>query len=298
MEVHVKADDGVAVPDGCYMSIKVGGTRKESLLSSGRAFRFPDKAQSDIPLKFELLKPIATGYIVPRPDTESYKVAMAVEGILDEMCFKVDLNNAECTTPDKGTRGSVTDTEDASQVAARKAETNELAKGYLEEKGILTFLQAVLQTVVLEKPADPFKAIAKHFAAGFLPVEEDGARAKDEGVAEKIDEEEELGRKPVQLVEEGSHAQQPPEASRASPSFAAASLASRAARQQQVVRGDQPSLQARLHQDPVDTEASMLSVSDDKPAGGKCEKAAELINKSQGSLRWPSLSSQSLRRLC
>merc|ERR1719437_318472 len=47
--------------------------------------------------------------------------------------------------------------------ATAAAKTKQDAKAYLENTGLLPFVQGVLQVVAKQQPEDPFAAMAKHF---------------------------------------------------------------------------------------------------------------------------------------
>merc|ERR1719491_1505234 len=45
------------------------------------------------------------------------------------------------------------------------------AKDYLEQHHVLQFVQACLQTVIKERPDNPYEAMAMHFTSGYHPTD-------------------------------------------------------------------------------------------------------------------------------
>jgi len=151
MEVSVLTNSGL--PEGCILSIRSGTIRRQAPVDSGKAFKFPEPLSN--PLKFDLFMPLASGHLVTRPGEEQYKVDFAEGGAMN------------CELQVKPS--------DPSSVANVKSGGEELkkdssaagAKEFLEQHSILEFVQAVLHTIITERPKDPYMEMARHFMCGY-----------------------------------------------------------------------------------------------------------------------------------
>jgi hypothetical protein len=82
------------------------------------------------------------------------------------------------------------------------------AKDYLESHQVLQFVQAVLQTVIKERPANPYLYMGKHFMSGYAseqksvptsPSAEVEAKAKEEAAKPTEEAKTDEPEKPVRL---------------------------------------------------------------------------------------------------
>mmetsp|Transcript_101231 Transcript_101231/g.158113 ORF Transcript_101231/g.158113 Transcript_101231/m.158113 type:complete len:286 (-) Transcript_101231:46-903(-) len=158
MELHVTAQRGL--PADCVLSVRSGTVRRQAPIASGKAFKFP--APLSNPMKFDLLAPVASGHLVMRPGEQQYRVDFTEGGGM----------SCDITLKDSATTG------DSSQPVvdeSSKKNTASEAKEYLEKHQILEFVQAVLHTVITEKPKDPYTEMARHFMCGYRPQTEKNA---------------------------------------------------------------------------------------------------------------------------
>mmetsp|Transcript_126326 Transcript_126326/g.229351 ORF Transcript_126326/g.229351 Transcript_126326/m.229351 type:complete len:1459 (-) Transcript_126326:350-4726(-) len=166
MEVNVLRHGGV--PEGSVLSIRAGTVRRQAPVSSGRTFKFPGKLEN--PLKVDVFSQIASGYIVVRPGAENYKVSFADNpSITCELEVKDSSSSSAAPSPQPP--------EIEEPAVKRQEAAAASAKDYLEQHAILEFFQAVLQTVIKEKPDDPYAAMARHFLCGYNSAGEAAAPA-------------------------------------------------------------------------------------------------------------------------
>jgi len=155
------------LPDDAILSIRSGAVRRQGAISGDKSFLFPQAAsEGDCVVKVDIMQTIGSGYVVVRPNQtqgKQYEVELGEGRALD-----LEIRSATGAAP-------------AAEEAADTAKTKTDAKAYLESAGLVTFLQGVLQVVALEKPQDPFAAIAAHClrAAGGDSVHQDIAQKGD-----------------------------------------------------------------------------------------------------------------------
>merc|ERR1719203_1059599 len=135
------------------------------MVSTRRPFRFPkDASESDCVVKIDIMQKVGSGYLVLKPHTQAgkqYRVVLNENGV--DMSCEVEVKPLE---------GEAATTAGAKAVATKEeeeenAEKASAGKAYMDKKGLLPFVQGVLQVVVKEQPEDPFKVMAKHFLSGY-----------------------------------------------------------------------------------------------------------------------------------
>jgi hypothetical protein len=164
MEVSVLTESGL--PEGCILSIRSGTVRRQAPISSGKAFKFPEPLSN--PLKFDLFMPLASGHLVTRPGEEQYKVDFGEGGAMNcelQVMPSVSSSTA-CTKPP------------AEDLESKKDSSAAGAKEFLEQHAILEFVQAVLHTIITERPKDPYMEMARHFMCGYKGNEKRSDLAK------------------------------------------------------------------------------------------------------------------------
>merc|ERR1711920_464356 len=105
----------------------MGCVGKPSLV--GRPFRFPKIGMEENPLKIDILKQVATAYLVMKPGEDQYKVLFE-----NDMHCEMEIKQAEGGAPALP----------AAEETNAKGDAQE-AKAYLENHQVLQFVQAVLQ---------------------------------------------------------------------------------------------------------------------------------------------------------
>lgn len=155
-ELAVIAQAGI--PDDAIFSVRAGPVRKQAAVNAGKPYRFPKLTIAESPIKIDILQPIGTAYIVVKPGHGSYQAIFQGKHA-EGMSCEVEIRAPE------GEEAA-----DKEPEAAENAQAAKDAKAYLESHSVLSFVQAVLQTVIKERPADPFAHIARHFACGYDPA--------------------------------------------------------------------------------------------------------------------------------
>eukprot|EP00411_Alexandrium_monilatum_P061729 CAMPEP_0175535284 /NCGR_PEP_ID=MMETSP0096-20121207/24118_1 /TAXON_ID=311494 /ORGANISM="Alexandrium monilatum, Strain CCMP3105" /LENGTH=256 /DNA_ID=CAMNT_0016838073 /DNA_START=136 /DNA_END=904 /DNA_ORIENTATION=+ len=159
MEISLFAHNNL--PEGSIFSIRAGTVRRQAAVSNNRPFRFPSKPM-DSPLKVEVFKPVGTAYVVLRPGEEQYKVS-----------FKgMEEAPMSCEVHVKPVQDGAAPLPPAEENVKESSTSAKEAKDYLEGHQVMQFVQALLQTLIKDKPTDPYSYMARHFSNGYEPSEQ------------------------------------------------------------------------------------------------------------------------------
>lgn len=142
--------------EDAILSVRAGSIRRQAVISGGRSFRFPRSSAKENPLKVDILQQVGSAYLVLKPGEDQYKLKFADGTLTCEVSVK-QLENDDA---------SDWDFDKKADASARGGGAKD-AKDYLEQHQVLPFVQAVLQTVIKDKPKDPFTYIANHFLSGY-----------------------------------------------------------------------------------------------------------------------------------
>lgn len=194
--MEISLVSGTGLPEEAILSIRKGSVRRQGPASCNKPLRFPQKEkapEADRVLKVDIYQKVGSGYIVLKPNqdgTQQYRVAL--DGGGGDMACDLEVKSAAgpatesaeaaealresmrnvvsdaCQTGDlqgllDGRPASAPMRDMEAKPAAKKQDSGE----YLKDKGLLHFVQGVLQVVVKEQPEDPFTFMAKHFQSGY-----------------------------------------------------------------------------------------------------------------------------------
>jgi len=139
-----------------------GAVRRQTVVSSGRPLKFPRSEESQNPMKVDIFKPIASGYLVMRPGEEQYKVLLSGVGGMTSAL------SCELKVTGEGASKAVNPVSiDDALSDPHRSEAVLRAQEYLDKHSLTDFVHKVLSTVVKERPADPYEAMARHFSSGY-----------------------------------------------------------------------------------------------------------------------------------
>lgn len=180
MEVEVLGVTGA--PEGSIVSVRVGGQRRQaaanSIGQSKTPFRFAAGPNGLNPFRVDLLKPVGSAKLALKPGEGSYTTTLHGPGGRD-----VQVKFAVC---EPGKAPPAMDPDEAEAQAEEETKIPPLsldalkgadgqlplsaavAKEYLDQHNLLPFVRSLLQTVIRERPEDPFSYIEEQFrnAAG------------------------------------------------------------------------------------------------------------------------------------
>lgn len=155
MTVEVSILSHTGIPQDAVLSIRAGSARKQAAIGSGKPFRLPHLSVQESPVKIDIMQCIGTAYLCVKPGEERYQAVFQTGGCQPMVC---ELGV-------RPTPGEDSDRRD--EPAPEASPCSEDAQQYLDRHGIVPFVQAVLQTVIKERPEDPFKHVARHCTCGY-----------------------------------------------------------------------------------------------------------------------------------
>jgi len=195
MEVEVLGVDGA--PDGAVVSIRAGSQRKQAAVaaigSGTTPFRFTIGASGVNPFRIDLMQPAGTVKMALRHGEGNYTADLKAIGkggkdvhvrfAVREAGKKGPREPLKSAEREKSVPKPTEDPEDPLQAAAA------VAKEYLEHHQLLPFVRALIQTVIRERPLDPYDFIANQFrcasAAARAPTTNAGANDAESYEADK-----------------------------------------------------------------------------------------------------------------
>eukprot|EP00931_Biecheleriopsis_adriatica_P094695 TRINITY_DN6831_c0_g1_i4.p1 TRINITY_DN6831_c0_g1~~TRINITY_DN6831_c0_g1_i4.p1 ORF type:complete len:714 (-),score=123.87 TRINITY_DN6831_c0_g1_i4:42-2150(-) len=166
MELRIIGQENIDAD--CIVSVQSGPVKRQTNVATGRPFRFQDVPSHGEALEINILKSIGKSYLVLRPGEDCYRVNFKGGDALD-MKLDVEVKQGQ----DDGRPGLVSPEATMKSVPSAAAQE---AKDYLDQHKILHFVQAMLQVLVKQKPADPYACISSHARSGYTQ------RAGKEGV--------------------------------------------------------------------------------------------------------------------
>mmetsp|Transcript_26799 Transcript_26799/g.50420 ORF Transcript_26799/g.50420 Transcript_26799/m.50420 type:complete len:292 (-) Transcript_26799:110-985(-) len=149
MEVEVLRHAGI--PESSILSIRVGSTRRQVHVSQlERPLKFPTKLEECSSVKVEILDVSGTARVACTPSTAEYSIPLEspVEGE-GSTGMEVSL---------KLTGGGSGGHASAEEVDKKKEDA---AKAYLEKHGLTSFMQFIIQSLMKDKPEDPYQFLQR-----------------------------------------------------------------------------------------------------------------------------------------
>jgi len=165
MEVEVLRHSGI--PESSMLSIRAGGTRRQAQLSQlDRPLKFPCGPEGVSTFKIDVLDLLGTARLAYNPGETEYSLSIdpVVEGAnsLMEVVFSVRRPGEEHQPRAVGNT-SVCDA-DAAATDDEKAKDHKkenAARDYLDKHGLTAFMQFLMQSLMKDKPADPYSFLQK-----------------------------------------------------------------------------------------------------------------------------------------
>eukprot|EP00930_Biecheleria_cincta_P002558 TRINITY_DN10356_c0_g1_i2.p1 TRINITY_DN10356_c0_g1~~TRINITY_DN10356_c0_g1_i2.p1 ORF type:complete len:843 (+),score=210.03 TRINITY_DN10356_c0_g1_i2:91-2619(+) len=163
MEVVLQGTEGL--PSGAVLSIRWGDTKRQVPASKiGQTLRFSNAATHPLPMKVEVLSPVAPPQLVHMdPAKETFEVALG-------STMKVRLQQRAA----KELQKPVVDVKSAALgqgLAADKLQSAQEAAAYLEEHDLLRTFQDMLHGLIVSKPKNPHAYVEAHLAKLKKPEE-------------------------------------------------------------------------------------------------------------------------------
>jgi len=151
------------VPKTSVISVRAGGTRRQAQLNMlDRPLKFPCKPEECATFKVDVLDLLGTGRLAYRPDESEYSLALdppdetAPQRAI-EVAFSIR-RRGEPRFPDSGDDRHLSGAEEE-RALDEKREVS--AREYLEKHGLTSFMQFLMQSLMKDKPSDPYQFLQK-----------------------------------------------------------------------------------------------------------------------------------------
>eukprot|EP00928_Gymnodinium_smaydae_P064582 TRINITY_DN4786_c2_g1_i2.p1 TRINITY_DN4786_c2_g1~~TRINITY_DN4786_c2_g1_i2.p1 ORF type:complete len:352 (+),score=73.48 TRINITY_DN4786_c2_g1_i2:90-1145(+) len=152
--MQVRVRDQTGVPEGSIFSVRVGTTRKQGQLQIDKPIKFTSLKSEANPFTIDLYAPIASTRLTLLPQATNYTVD------LDKINGGSLRLGLEITDPDE----PVSPTRAAEKEKAKAETQDERANGckdYIGKHGLMDFMQHLMQSLLVDQPADPFDYLEK-----------------------------------------------------------------------------------------------------------------------------------------
>eukprot|EP00746_Dinoflagellata_sp_MGD_P002864 gnl/MRDRNA2_/MRDRNA2_105600_c0_seq1.p1 gnl/MRDRNA2_/MRDRNA2_105600_c0~~gnl/MRDRNA2_/MRDRNA2_105600_c0_seq1.p1 ORF type:complete len:383 (+),score=67.81 gnl/MRDRNA2_/MRDRNA2_105600_c0_seq1:89-1237(+) len=157
LEVRLKSASGVV--DGSILSVRVGDARRQGPLLVGTCLKFPTQRQDANPFKVDVLAPIANGRLLLTPHQDMYNLQIG------EMSLQLEVSTSNSKSIDNATSTTTPAT------GTKKVSPEAAAREYIERYDLRGCLHSLLQSVVVEKPMDPFQYMAEKLCNRHHPTD-------------------------------------------------------------------------------------------------------------------------------
>eukprot|EP00931_Biecheleriopsis_adriatica_P024839 TRINITY_DN1537_c0_g2_i1.p1 TRINITY_DN1537_c0_g2~~TRINITY_DN1537_c0_g2_i1.p1 ORF type:complete len:284 (+),score=73.94 TRINITY_DN1537_c0_g2_i1:119-970(+) len=170
MEIVLKGTQGVSLDS--IISIRAGNTRRQVPLShADKPFKFPCKLEECGSIKVDFMHVTATARAVIYAEGEQeFNLKLAPKNGMAQVRELHDSEVSFLVRPaaktDKTSAGG--GLAESQLRESRKKAAAQSTERYLEDHGVLTFLQGLLQGIIKDKPADPYNFVAQQFASAVV----------------------------------------------------------------------------------------------------------------------------------
>mmetsp|Transcript_4751 Transcript_4751/g.8129 ORF Transcript_4751/g.8129 Transcript_4751/m.8129 type:complete len:723 (+) Transcript_4751:73-2241(+) len=163
MEIKITSSDGVQ--DNSIISIRAAGTRRQAPIDTvkSKALKFPDSLEKCCmePVKIDIYVPVATARLVLQPTEGSYRLPLDHKDAI-----ATNLGLVVSNSKDSGDSQTVaTEVPGRPSSAERYKDAAASAREYLEEHGLLRYIQSLLHAVIQVKPQDPYDFMRQQMGA-------------------------------------------------------------------------------------------------------------------------------------
>eukprot|EP00931_Biecheleriopsis_adriatica_P039818 TRINITY_DN2276_c0_g2_i1.p1 TRINITY_DN2276_c0_g2~~TRINITY_DN2276_c0_g2_i1.p1 ORF type:complete len:943 (+),score=232.74 TRINITY_DN2276_c0_g2_i1:77-2905(+) len=172
MEVFVTEH---ALPQDAIVSIRFGTTRRQAPLESVAAhpLKFPSSLEAVCePLKIDVLRPIASTRLVLHPHEDNYVIGFdqsddsALQTLsADDYSIKEDMFIGLNIKPGGGNDKPDGAVRPGSAMPVKFQDAAASAKDYLEQHGLLRYVQSLLHAIIQVKPKDPYSFMMEQLGA-------------------------------------------------------------------------------------------------------------------------------------
>jgi len=198
--LEIRLTSAKGIPEGSIISIRAGESRRQAPLRIGDPFKFPKTRETANPFKIDVFSQLGKARLVLRPDVERYVAEISSSDGADDTLATVEFeavdnhskgrhqeqqraspnvaavssNASTCPRPDA--------TVHPASVRARVQKTV-LASRYLDEHGLYQYMQNLIQSLIVERPANPYQYMIRQ-----LQIVDRAHQKADEAGTQKLEE--------------------------------------------------------------------------------------------------------------
>lgn len=162
MEVEVRSHEGI--PTSSVISIRAGKTRRQAHIAQlDRAFKYPMNVEECSAVKVDILDLAGSARIACKPGVNEYSIPLETvtagggyTGMAVDIRLKPLAGGGEVDSPMHGKKQSD-------------------AKAYLEQHGVTGFMQFIIQSLMKDKPDDPYAFLQRQITKRMMDRDEESS---------------------------------------------------------------------------------------------------------------------------
>jgi len=149
------------IPEGSILSIRAGSKGRQTPLRFDEAFKLPTTKEASSLFKIDVFSQFGKARLTLRPGKYQYTAQIQSQ---DGACLgSLEFEARDTTERDRSHRQQPVP--QPARGPSRRAQATVLASSYLDEHGLIQYLQGLLQSVLREKPADPYRYMIQQLQA-------------------------------------------------------------------------------------------------------------------------------------
>jgi len=149
------------IPDGSILSIRAGSKGRQTPLRFDEPFRLPTTKQVSSLFKIDVFSQFGKARLTLRPG--KYEYTAQIQDTAGLCLGSIEFEARDTSERDRGQQAAPVPRPAAGP--SRRAQATVLASSYLDQHGLIQYLQGLLQSILREKPADPYRYMIQQLQA-------------------------------------------------------------------------------------------------------------------------------------
>lgn len=172
------------IPSGSIVSIRAGNVRRQAPLTFDQPFKFPLKKDAANPFKVNIFSQFGKARLVLRNAEDTYLAHIENEDGRSVATLEFEAKDSSererlARQLARGEGGTQEDT-----AASAKARKSVLVSRYLDQHGLVEYMQNLIQSVMHEQPADPYEYMIRQLQAAIIKRDEAAAASSNRTITE------------------------------------------------------------------------------------------------------------------
>merc|ERR1711920_1143539 len=160
--LSISFTDATGIPEGCILSVRAGTKGRQTPLSFNEPVKLPTTKAASSLLKVDVFSEYGKARLTMRHGKYDYVAQVqSPEGL---PVGTLEFDARDTTERDKGFKPSAAPSVTSSS-SSKRAQATVVASSYLDQHGLIQYLQGLLQSVLREKPADPYQFMIEQLQA-------------------------------------------------------------------------------------------------------------------------------------